>query len=518
MARASIGLNIAPWATDSGAVRATLESLRISRSNGLPLAFVRDRFPTVGLLNTILSELHSVLSDMGRTGVLEWDSRVPGLFSRAIVLGSDGIIYQAHRAGAHNVDPTTDLIQDCWRPLSESPIQATTGTAGIFSFAAETDRSENVVATPENLGDQAGGISSGTVLEDGVVSAASLTGGVLTLERSFGLSDLTETLTPLVSQFIAPLASPVLAGEPRASEPGSASNSQQIVTTRWTREHVGDTLPAASDTQAGVFRLANQSDTDAGRGSGAITPAVLASRLTNPFGRRGGKGDPGDQPLTAPQGIDGDEGPEGELFVRYAGRIRLTELNTWQYFSNVTISTNAYIGASLQGAMAYDDRNDYRYNPRWYIHTDSIGTANSVTVAPPPPIADRQVAPVMSDGRETFPQPAGAITRLRWAIPLDAQGRVINRGRNYTGGNQIPVRLIIQRVLDSNGGGIWAFVALIRRLQETNIQDRVYRYSTNFTDEDRTTITIALMQSDPNNISDADVLRWTQYDIMEVLV
>ena len=322
---------IRSWASNNDALKDSFENLDINRSRGLTRVWTEDKYPSVELLNSILSELYQALLEWQKHGILPFHGQTSNGYNEySIVLDKNGIVRQGLIDNCEQLDPVDDVNQSCWSILAKShPIASNTiaglvrlqgaGTTTITRRQTAVLEDTPIVLSPAELQDA--GLSSIAYPVDGVITDITLSGTTLTFTRQTGTESDTFSvdLNGLITN-TAPINNPTFTGIVTVPTVAKASNTNVVASTGWVRRHLLSIIQSATRTQAGFFRFATRDELlnrPSNANSTAIHPAGLTYRLTLPYGTRGPRGDTGPDAIPTnlergPQGDRGDRGDRGD--------------------------------------------------------------------------------------------------------------------------------------------------------------------------------------------------------------
>ena len=259
-------LLIEPWAR--AGLRKLPEDVGVSRDAGLNIRFALPTGQTFmrGLVQQLLHEITSMLDEVGRRGLLEWDSRVVYLHPAVVACGTDW--YLSRMTSQGSPPPSSP---GSWTPLVHA---STTTRRGAAELATAGE-------------------------------AATGTSGQLLLTAA-GLRALWDQRHSLLGH---------------THDAGYAALGHDHDTLYELSPH---TLPVASTTVAGGVELATAEEAVAGTDTGrAVTPHAASAPvgdkmngkgppgLQGPQGPKGPTGDRGLTGSTGPKGPAGDTGPKG---------------------------------------------------------------------------------------------------------------------------------------------------------------------------------------------------------------
>ena len=339
MARRTEGLKIRPWATEDDALKLTSEQFQLTRSAGFATETTgTDEFIPVELFNCFINEFSLFLTDLQRTGILEWSANVSENYTvGAIVLGSDGHVYRCgFSRGSRGIDPVEDTTNSNWTKLIQSSPNAGTNSRGVIELATDIELSAGedsgstgatLGVTPKQVADYIAA-ELASFVGDGVVTGISLSGTELTLTRTGDLADIIVDLASLLTGYLT-LNNPVFTTSPTVPAPSAGDDSQRIATTAFVRtEGRNVSAQTANTVRKGIAEEGTVDEAIAGTNNTVfVDGAGLGARLATIAGAagadgadgvgirgdRGDRGDPGDS-IQGPEGdqIQGPKGPKGE--------------------------------------------------------------------------------------------------------------------------------------------------------------------------------------------------------------
>ena len=248
-------LLIEPWA-ETG-LRKLPEDMGVSRDVGLDIRFALPTGQTFmrGLVQQLLHEITSMLDEVGRGGLLEWDSRVVYVHPAVVSCGVDWYLSRMTSQGS-----PPPASPDSWTPL----VHASTTTRRGAAELATADE------------------------------AATGTSGQLLLTAA-GLRALWDRRHSLLGH---------------THDAGYAALDHDHDTQYEPSPH---TLPVASTTVAGGVELATAEEAATGTDTGrAVTPAGLQAALDMVTSMPGPHGDPGPVGPVGPKGDRGQPGDTGD--------------------------------------------------------------------------------------------------------------------------------------------------------------------------------------------------------------
>ena len=330
-------LLIEPWA-ETG-LRELPDEVGVSREVGLDIRFALPTGQTFmrALVQQLLHEITSMLDEVGRRGLLEWDSRVVYVHPAVVSCGVDW--YLSRMTSQGSPPPTSP---ESWTPLVHASTttrggaaelatteEATTGTSGQLlitsaGLKALWDQRHSLLGHTHAAAYAALAHDHDTLYEPSPhtlpVASTTVAGGVelAAAEEAVAGTDTERAVTPAGAR-AAGDARYALIGhnhDDLYSLLGHDHNSDYLL--------IGFSPPTATTTQRGIVELATTTETTTGTDTErTITPAGLKAALdlvtsapgpqgdTGPPGPTGPKGNTGPQGDTGPEGPKGDTGPTG---------------------------------------------------------------------------------------------------------------------------------------------------------------------------------------------------------------
>ena len=358
-------LLIEPWA-DTG-LRKLPEDVGASRDVGLDIRFALPTGQTFmrGLVQQLLHEITSMLAEVGRRGLLEWDSRVVYVHPAVVSCGVDW--YLSRMTGQGSPPPASP---ESWTPLVHASTTTRRGAAELATAdEATTGTSGQLLLTAAGLG----------ALWDRRHRLL-----VHTHDADYAALDHDHDTQYEPSPHTLPVASITVAGGVElatAEEAVAGTDTERAVTPHAASGPVGDKVSGKGPPGRQGPRGPKGPTGDQGL-TGSTGPKGPAGD-TGPKGSTGDKGPTGD---TGPKGETGDTGPPGRTdYARELGHLGTTNIGLASYSLSPPgggrDGDTFYVYGRFTQVIVHDENLQLTYEERAFRvrHTRSAGSWDSGT-------------------------------------------------------------------------------------------------------------------------------------------
>ena len=304
-------LLIEPWAR--AGLRELPEDVGVSREAGLDIRFALPTGQTFmrGLVQQLLHEITSMLDEVGRRGLLEWDSRVVYVHPAVVSCGVDW--YLSRMTSQGRPPPASP---ESWKPLVHASTTTRRGAAELATAdEAATGTSGQLLITAAGL----------RALWD---QRHSLLGH--THDADYAALDHDHDTLYEPSPHTLPVASTTVAGGVElatAEEAVAGTDTERAVTPHAASGPVGEKVSGK-----GPPGLQGSQGSKGRTGDRGLTGSTGPKGPTGDTGPKGSTGDKGPTGDNGPQGKSGDPGPPGRTNYRRAlGHLGITEIGLENY-------------------------------------------------------------------------------------------------------------------------------------------------------------------------------------------